>query len=126
MPEVDQLFDDIIPGTTTHHYNFFKQCWLSVSLDKAHNARNQARSYTSVLCSTPIALILTATPLHTSISDLYNLGAVIGIPALVKGYESFQQDLKAIQHAQKAVTEEDLSMTLAFKPLKVGTLINVV
>ena len=71
---------------------------MTVSLDEAHDVHNMTRSFSGTLSVAPIAIILTATPLHTGITDLFNLGAMIHVPVFVStgGYEhfyNFQQDI---------------------------------
>jgi hypothetical protein len=96
-PEVSADYNTITPHSP-HHHSFFTQDWLTVSLDEAHDVGNMTRSFNSLMRSLPVALILTATPLHTGVSDLYNLGAMIGIPGLGTdlGYLQFQECLKEI------------------------------
>jgi hypothetical protein len=53
---------------------------------------------------------MTATPLHTGPVDLYNLGAMIGIPRLASeaAFDSFQSSMKEIAKLKKKVTGDDL------------------
>lgn len=110
QPEVSPAFSVIGPHST-HHHNFFTQRWLTVSLDEAHDVRNMTRSFAGTLSSAPIAMILTATPLHTGISDLFNLGAMIRVPAFVGvgGYERFTGFQRSIAKARKSVTDNDIA-----------------
>jgi hypothetical protein len=59
----------------------------------------------------PVMLLMTATPLHTSPLDLYNLGAMIGIPSLATqgGFEGFHQHQREITKLKKWITQEDLN-----------------
>ena len=87
-PEVSPGFSVIGPHST-HHHNFFTWRWLTVSLDEAHDVHNMTRSFSGTLSVAPIAIILMATPLHTGITDLFNLGAMIHVPV----FYNFQQDI---------------------------------
>lgn len=123
QPEVSSGFSIIGPNST-HHHHFFTQKWLTVSLDEAHDVRNMVRSFSGTLTSVPVATILTATPLHTSISDLFNLSAMIRVPALVGpgGYERFITFQQLIVKARKAVTGDDTLMDVSHQPGASSTL----
>ena len=100
---------DIIP-TSSFRAAIFKQRYLSVVIDEAHDIRNRTRSFSYLCREAPVALLMTATPLHTSPVDLYNLGAMIGIPKLASesAFDSFQSSMKEIAKLKKKVTGDDL------------------
>lgn len=53
---------------------------------------------------------MTATPLHTSPTDLYNIGAMVRIPALASesGYHHFEGLQKEVARVKKMVTQDDI------------------
>lgn len=106
-----KAFEAITPNTSFVHH-IFTQKFLTVSLDEAHSTQNQTCTILPLMRSAIIEVALTATPLHTRVTDLYNIGAMLGNPPLTteSAYNEFTSQLKVINKARKKVTDEDLEV----------------
>lgn len=99
---------------TSNDRHVFEEHFAVVILDEAQEVRNQTPSFAPICQTALLTLLLTATPLHTGPTDLYNLGCMVGHPDMLseRTWTLLKESLRAIAAAKKDATplevEDDL------------------
>lgn len=89
--------------------SIFSIDFLSVVIDEVHLLRNQSKSFVQLIRHGHASVVMTATPLHTSPDDLFNLGALMGIPSFADddGLKAWREQMKLVKKAKAAITRDD-------------------